>query len=322
MQAVDVRQVVARVHSRHASFVSWLVPLDLLHQHVHPRYTVATVAEHPSAGPMGLITVAASVDIPVPSSTHSWVRTLRQRLFSGDASLRSVAVHALVFDNVHWKYTSWLLASYVTPTNPFFARFPAASLGYPQYRTDIRIRAVFDSTRRQYANYALEMPQFATRVELEDTGLNLLHPNTPIADGFDNNESALSALALEDEYITYNSQICVTRLPRWVAPFTPNAAKPVTMEAKGLLTHALLGNKAPLPPAFPVTLHSCWLQDGIQETLFYRPETALEDEHDSFNASNAMGRFIDKRIQAKCRARYLAHRDKLRQEAYAQLRRQ
>lgn len=323
LQPLDREQVTARIRTNDVVIATWLFPVvTLQNMRVHKRYEVEatheSVGENGTAAPpsgssgdengspkFGMVTLLVGNNTPFHQT--------RLEKWLDPAPHATLSLRVSVMDRIHWQRSAWLAGSVCQSL--CWGRIPKTIFNIPlDYKNKVEIDAVFDKSAQIYTKYQVDVPGYGFSLSLRDTGIPLLSGETPITEGFLDNESALRQLGLQREVNMNGVGNAVYRQPLWSSPSHPNVAEVLDLKC-GSLFEYYLGCAEPVSTK-PV---ACWLVDEVEETLIYQMEAQVEDENDPNSATTFGERSLVERVQKKAMNRYTDFRDEIRTKTYSDL---
>lgn len=314
MNPLDTEQVNARIQTKDVAILTWLFPVHKLQGIIHKRYEAEAFHElmgsgdaqnSPSSEKLGFATLVIGNNIPKHQS--------RLEKWLDPAPHPTLSLRLSVLDRIHWQRTSWLAGSICSSL--CWGRFPKAIFDIPlDWKKEVKIDTKFNAEANKFDHYRVEIPGHNFSVTLRDTERTLFEPNTPIVEGFLDNESALRQLGLAREVNMPGVGNSVYRQTLWSTPCLPNIAEVTELTCGSLFEH-YLGCAEPSRKD-PV---AAWLVDEVPETLIYSMEGHVEDENDPNSATTFGEKSLVERVQKKAMNRYNDFRDDVRGKTYSDL---
>nr|CCC91426.1 conserved hypothetical protein [Trypanosoma congolense IL3000] len=328
MQPSDLDQVTTSITTTDAAIVTWYMPLSNLQQVLHRRYQAEQFGEmiHVATAPDGESAVGSTGPtsgceaIPlgfvtlVVGKNHPNKQTWMERVFD-PAPHPTLSLRVAVVDRVHWQRTVWMVNSICR--SACWGRIPQKIFSIDlDWKSDVLIDANFNVATEKYDTpYSVQVPNLGFHLTLKDTGRTLLDRETPVVDGFLDNESALRTLALAREVNMQGLGGCVYRQVLWSTPCLPNIAEVTRFEPGDLLKRCFGVD----PPAHAEPV-AAWLVRQVDRTLVYKMEGEVEDENEPNSATTYGDRSLTERVQKKAMNRYNGFRDDVRRKVYSDIR--
>ncbi|KAG8348986.1 hypothetical protein TRVL_00203 [Trypanosoma vivax] len=261
--------------------------------------------------PLGFVTLVAGRNYP---KKQSW---LERHLDSAPHPILSLRV--AVVDRVHWQRTAWMVQS-ICPSI-CWGRIPQKIYSINlDWKNSVRIDAEFDEAVGMYsAPFCLSVPGLNFHLALQDTGRTLLDPETPVVDGFCDNESALHRLSLPREVNMRGLGGSVYRQTLWCTPSLPNIAKVQQFQPGDLFRNCFGADPSTTSEIEFARPVAAWLVREVEETLVYTMEGEVEDENEPNSATTYGDRSLTERVQKKAMNRYNDFRHEVRTRVYSDL---
>ena len=302
-QETSPRLIQSRFHAKHHAIITYTVPPSRLEKFLHSRYT-CSVYKTEKAEEWAFLSLVISSCAPKQNSK------IQQWLDPGPFSC--INYRSLVQDMVFWQRSSWQFGTCLNSL--FYRRIPRAVYGLPLFHSDVKIDAEFNESKQRYLRYEVQATSDQNignlRLSVKDTGKPLLE--SPLFEGFDNNESMLGALAFPGEYVTRGEGNWVYRQIVQSTPFHPTVGTLCELPHIPFFTKQF--GLSDLDLANP---HSILLQQEIENLQALTLESHVEDDNEPNSASQTYG--INDRIQRRAMNRNFRFRDEIREKAYRAL---
>ena len=294
------------------SVVTWRIPLKFLQEKVHKRYEVdAPFVDSQAASEdqekLGLVTLVCA------NFTGSKTG-LVERVFDRPPHA-ALHLRVSVVDRVHWHRTVWGAGSVCNSL--FWGKFARFVFNVDiECHHPVNISSTFNAEKGKYDSYAVDIPGMGFTMALDDTGTTLLQPDSPVVEGFSDNESALRQLGLIHEVNFYGLGRSIYRQALWNTPILPNVANVTKMEPGSLFTR-FFGPDCPAPIGPPI---AAWVMNEIPETKVYKMEGMREAENDMDAVPYKGQQELTRRVEVKAMRRYFKFRSEVRNKSIADLR--
>lgn len=351
MQPLDVNTLTSSFRAAHVSMLCFFVPAAALQEKLHKRYEVEVIAEDPNGTSYGVATLVTSLIHPLTPR-----RSLLERIWD-PPPFGSVSFNIMSVDRTHWQRSSWCQATYINSLS--FGRLPRSLFGLNNHLHTVSVDAQFDEKTQTYTRYNVQVEGQRLRFGLQDTGLGLLDPRTPVVPGFLDNESALRALGMRSEVVMRGHGGLLYRQPMWSSlvhpnravlaegqafvkvvsewakssdptdgeagavplskPAPPQVAKDAASDDAGALSRYGLIGEVFNCPP-PTAPFAAWLVDEVPCVNLQQIEAHIEDENDPASGThNAGEKGLQDRIQRRAMNRYVSFRDEVRSKAYSDI---
>ena len=297
----DSQKIHGTFDMQHHAIVTYALDPKSLERFMHKRYACEKFTDS-SGAEKGLFSIAISQSTP-----H---RLSRIERFFDRPPFNCVSYRALTQDKIHWQNSCWQFGTFLKSL--FYCRFPRITYGMPLFNAPVHIDQKFDLANMRYEKFHVTTDGVDNigklDIELEDTGVPLLE--APVFEGFDSNESMLSALCMPQEYVTHGAGTTLYRQGTQCLPFHPSVGKLKRTKALSFLCDTMgLGDIDLEHP------HSVLLQHRVENTQTLSVEVSIEEENDPHAGSNSSN--VTDRVTKKAMNRAFAFRDEIRDRAYA-----
>ena len=298
----DPRRIQGTFDVLHHAIVTYALDPKCLQRFIHNRYSCEAFTDS-SGAEKAFFSIAISQSTP-----H---RLGRLERFIDRPPFNCVSYRCFVTDKLYWQNSCWQFGTFLKSL--FYCRFPRTIYGLPLFNAKVSIDQKFDMKNMRYDKYHVTSDGVdhigKLDMELEDTGVPLLE--APTFEGFDTNESMISALLMPNEYVTRGQGQLLYRQGTQCLPFHPSVGKLKSCKSLSFLCDNMgLGDIDLQHP------HSVVLQHSVENMQTLAIEARVEEENDPHIGSQGPG--MATRVQRKAMNRAFTFRDELRDKAYVE----